>query len=61
MASSGPHREWYGVGNALAQVPGLGAAHKQIRQLESKLAVARWAVDLLNEPTDPKGGSRLSL
>lgn len=39
----------------------LAAADKRIQQLETELAVARRAVELLKEPTDPKGGSRPSL
>jgi transposase-like protein len=38
----------------------LVAARKRIRDLESELAVARRAVELLRESTDPKGGSRSS-
>lgn len=39
----------------------LAAADKRIQQLKTELAVARRAVELLKEPTDPKGGSRPSL
>ncbi|MEG9225537.1 transposase [Aeromicrobium sp. Sec7.5] len=35
-------------------------ANKRIRELETELAVARRAVDLLKEETSPKGGSRRS-
>jgi len=38
----------------------LVAARKRIRDLESELAVARRAVELLRESADPKGGSRSS-
>jgi transposase-like protein len=39
----------------------LAAVDKRIQQLETELAVTRRAVELLKEPTDPKGGSRPSL
>lgn len=38
----------------------LAAASKRIQQLETEMAIARRAVELLTEPTDPKGGSRPS-
>lgn len=38
----------------------LMAANKRIRELETELAVARRAVDLLKEETSPKGGTRRS-
>ncbi len=37
---------------------GLGAAKRQIRELEAELAVHRRAAELLKETSNPKGGSR---
>lgn len=36
------------------------AARRRIAQLESELAIANKAVELLSQTTDPKGGSRPS-
>ena len=38
----------------------LAAARKRIAGLETELAIARRAVDLLKEETNPKGGTRRS-
>ena len=38
----------------------LSAAKKRIAELETELAVARRAVDVLKEQTSPKGGTRRS-
>lgn len=38
----------------------LAAAKRRIAELETELAVARRAVDVLKEQTDPKGGARRS-
>lgn len=47
-------------GLTTAEKGGLSAAKKRIAELETELKVARRAVEVLNEQTSPKGGTRRS-
>lgn len=48
------------AGLTTAEKGELAAARKRISELETELAVARRAVDVLKEQTDPKGAVRRS-
>ena len=45
-------------GRTTKQNAELTAAKKQIAELETELAVSRRSMELLKEPTSPKGGAR---
>ena len=47
-------------GLTMAEKAELTAAKKRIAELETELAIAKRAVDLLKEDTSPKGGTRRS-
>lgn len=48
------------AGLSTAEKAELAAAKKRIRELETELAIAQRAVDLLKEEVSPKGGTRRS-
>lgn len=47
-------------GLSTAEKAELAAANKRIAELETEVAIARRAMDLLKEQTSPKGGTRRS-